>query len=120
MSTPLPLPKASKGGRPQFLDTPDSERLLTMVVALAGEISLLHDKLDSLARVASEKSTFSLDEVNRYAPDAQVLAERAVRREAFLGRVFRILHAEAERAARPEAKDYAAIMAMVARETEPS
>ncbi len=46
-----PLPKASKGGRPTFLDSADSERLLNMVVALAGEVSLLHDKLDSLARV---------------------------------------------------------------------
>lgn len=120
MSAPLPLPKASKGGRPQFLDSPDSERLLNMVVALAGEISLLHDKLDSLARVASTKPVFSLDEVNRYAPDEAVLAERAERRAAFLGRVFRIVHAEAERAANPEAKDYAEIMAMVAHETERS
>lgn len=84
-----------------------------MVVALAGEISLLHDKFDSLARVASAKPVFSLDEVHRYAPDETVLAERAERRAAFLGRVFRMLHAEAERAAAPPEKDYAEIMSMV-------
>ena len=91
-----------------------------MVVALAGEISLLHDKFDSLARVAESRELFSLVDVASYAPDQSVLAERAERRAAFLDRVFRILHAEAERAANPDAKDYAEILAMVSGEMKPS
>jgi len=113
-----PLPKASKGGRPTFLDSADSERLLNMVVALAGEVSLLHDKLDSLARVAGAGAPFTLDDIERFAPDEAVLAERSARRTAFLERVFRILQAEAERAMAPEPHTYAEIMDMVAGETE--
>jgi hypothetical protein len=111
-----PLPKASKGGRPSFLPDSDNERLLTMVVALAGEISVLHDQLDTLARVASAHERFSLTDLETYTPDSAVTAERAAWRKAFLERLFRILAADAERAANPDPLSYADIMALVAGE----
>jgi hypothetical protein len=108
-----PRPKASKGARPQFLADADSERLLNMVMALAAEVSLLHDKFDTLARVAAEKGQFGLEDLAAYQPDAEVRAARAARRDAMLGRVLRIIEADAERAAQPP-RPYDEIMAMVA------
>jgi hypothetical protein len=108
-----PRPKASKGERPQFLDDPDCERLLNMVMALAGEVSLLGDKFDTLARVAAEKGQFGLADLEAYVPDEAVRAVRAARREAMLGRVLRIVEADAERAAKPP-RPYGEIMALVA------
>jgi len=104
-----PRPKASKGERPQFLAGPDSERLLNMVMALAAEVSLLHDKFDTLARVSGVKTA----DLEAFAPDETVRAERAARRDAMLERVLRIIEADAERAAHPP-RPYDEIMQLVA------
>ena len=108
-----PRPKASKGARPPFLADADCEWLLNMVMALAGEVSLLHDKFDTLARVAADKGQFGLADLAAYQPDDVVRAERAARRDAMLGRVLRIIEADAERAANPP-RSYDEIMALVA------
>lgn len=107
-----PRPRASKGERPYFLDC-DSERLLTMVMALAAEVSRLSDALDSLTRVAAAKPGFSLADLVAFQPDDDVAAARAARRDAMLGRLFRIIEAEAERAADPP-QPYAEIERLVA------
>ena len=103
-------PKASKGARPQFLADADCERLLNMVMALAAEVSLLHDKFDTLARVAAAEGQFGLADLEAYQPDE---AARSARRDAMLGRVLRIIEADAERAVQPP-QPYDEIMAMVA------
>jgi hypothetical protein len=108
-----PRPKASRGARPQFLADADSERLLNMLMALAAEVSLLHDKFDTLARVAAAKGQFGLADLAAYQPDEAVRAERAARRDAMLGRVLRIIEADAERAANPP-RPYEDIIALVA------
>lgn len=105
-------PRAAKGERPFFLADPDCERLLTMVMALAGEISLLSDKFDTLVRVAAVTPRFGLDDIAAYVPDDAVRAERAQRREAMLGRVLRIIEADAARAVSPSLP-YDTVMAMV-------
>jgi hypothetical protein len=117
MSLP-PLPKASKGGRPFFLEDSDSERLLTMVVALTAEVSVLHDKLDSVMRVAADKAGFTPAEVEAFRPDPQAAEERARRRAALIERVFRILYADAERAAAAPGLSYEDIVALVAGEED--
>lgn len=112
-----PLPKASKGGRPYSLDHPDSERLLTMVVALAAEVSALHDRVDNLTQLAA-KGGFKPEEVEAYIPPPDVAEARARRRKAFVDRVLRIVHADFERAASPPGKSYEEILASVAGERE--
>lgn len=106
-----PLPRGSRGDRPWFLDEPDSERLLTMVVALAAEVSMLHDKLDTLRALSGT----SLAEIEAHEPDAITLAARAARRTAFVDRVFRIVEAEAERAGH-DGPAYAEVMKRLAGE----
>lgn len=109
-----PLPKASKGGRVFALENADSERLLTMVIALAAEVSTLHDKLDNLTQVAAQSTSVTAAAVEAYRPDAEEAAARSQRRQAFVGRVLRIIHADFERAATPGGMAYDDILAMVA------
>ena len=92
--TIAPLPRGSRGARPWFLDQPDSERLLTMVVALAAEVSVLHDKLDTLAAISGTDPAA----IDAYQPDPATLVARATRRADFVDRIFRIVDADAERA----------------------
>lgn len=110
--TIAPLPKASKGERPFALDDPDTERLLTMIVALMAETSVLHDQVDTLTRLIVERGVASLDDIRHYQPDDAVTAERAERRKGLVERVMRIVIADNERAARDE-QPYADVLAMV-------
>lgn len=116
MSIP-PLPKASKGGRPFSLENQDAEILLNMVVALAGEVSALQDRVDNLTQLAAA-GPFKPEDVETYMPPADVAEARARRRKAFVDRVLRIVHAQSERAASPPGKSYDEILAMVAGERQ--
>lgn len=116
MTSIAPLPKASKGGRVYSLENRDDERLLNMVIALAAEVSTLHDKLDNLTRVASSGEGFSPEAVEAYIPDAEDAAARAARRQAFIGRVLRLVQADFERAASEPGMAYDDVLAMVAEE----
>ena len=88
--------RRAKGARPYFFDDPTSDKLLAMVMALAGEVSVLSDRLDSVMRVAAERGSLDLDAVENYMPSAEVRVERDARRADFLDHVLRIVHAELE------------------------
>lgn len=86
-----PRPRVARGNRPWFLDHPDTERVLSIVLAVASEMSVLYERVDTLERVASEKGYFTLDDLESYTPPPEAEKARAEWREAFLDRMFRIL-----------------------------
>lgn len=86
-----PRPRVARGERPYFLGNAEVERLLNIVIALTGEVSALHDKLDTVMRLAAAGAPFDADAVDRYEPDADVAADRDARRARMLDRVFRML-----------------------------
>ena len=44
-------------------------------MAVAGELSVLRERLDTIERLARAKGLLSLDEIEGYRPDEQVSAE---------------------------------------------
>ena len=118
MSNIPPLPKATKGGRPYMLDDKDSEQLLSMVIALMGEVSALKDRVANLTAVAGAGQPFTNADVEAYEPVGEELSQRNAQRAAMIDRVMRIVIAETERAANPVmSRDYADVMAMVTADT---
>ncbi len=107
-STIQPRPRVPKGNRPYALGDPHTERVLYMVIAVATELSVLYDRVDTLERVGADKKNFSLDDLNAYEPGKNVAAEREAWRKGFIDRMFRILledaglEASAERTAHYE------------------
>ena len=93
---PRPRPRVAKGNRPWFLDHPDTERVLSIVLAVASEMSVLYERIDTLERVASEKGSFTLDDLESYTPPPEAEEARAAWREGFLDRMFRILLEETD------------------------
>jgi hypothetical protein len=89
-------PRVPKGNRPWFLGEPQAERVLSMVLAVASEVGVLYDKLDTVARVAGQGKPFTLDDVERFPVSAEIEAEREAWRRGFLDRMFRILREEVE------------------------
>ena len=86
-----PRPRAPKGVRPFALGNRHMERMLSMLVAVAAEVSVIHDRYDTLARILAEKGVVRLDDLEKFDPDDEVEAQREAWRQAFLGRMLRIL-----------------------------
>lgn len=95
-STKKKRPRVPKGNRPWFLGEPQAERVLSMVLAVASEVGVLYDKLDTVTRVAGQGKPFTLDDLEKFPVTAEIEAAREAWRRGFLDRMFRILREEIE------------------------
>ena len=86
-----PRPRVPKGARPFALGDRHLERVLSMLVAVAAEVSVVYDRYDTLARILAEKGMVKLEDLESFVPDDEVEAQREAWRQAFLGRMLRIL-----------------------------
>ena len=88
--------RRAKGARPYFFDDPSVDKVLAIVMALAGEVSVLRDRLDTVVRLAERKGVLSADDLETFLPDAPLRAERDAWRDEFLNRILRIVRVELE------------------------
>jgi hypothetical protein len=88
------LPKTFKGKRPDFFDDPAVDRVLAIALAIAGEVSVLRDRVDSIERVAAAKGSFTKADVEAYEPPQDVAQEREAWRQAYLNRIFHVIRQE--------------------------
>ena len=89
MSEMQPVPRRPKGRRPQLFDDPAIDQLHSALLALAAELSVAYDRIDTLERMLERKGTLSRAEIDRFEPDEPALQERAARREALVARLLR-------------------------------
>jgi hypothetical protein len=59
-----------------FCDDPQIDRLLSMIVALGAEVSVLSEQLDTLRRMMIDRGVLDAASIASYAPPAEALAER--------------------------------------------
>lgn len=85
-----------KGKRPYFLEDRDSERLLTIVMALAQEVSVMRERMDTIERLLDKKKTISRKDIEGFAPTKVEAAERGAWTQEFLARILRTLQQERE------------------------
>jgi predicted nucleic acid-binding Zn-ribbon protein len=90
------MAKKAKGKRPIYLDDAHSDKLLAMVMALVGEVSVLHERLDTLERLTQAKGILSMEEIEAYQPDEQVAQEREQWRREYIARVLRVVQEEVD------------------------
>ena len=79
----------AKGRRPEYLDSPFEERMLSMLLALVGEVSVLRERLDTVERLLEAKGSISRDDIETYAPDLAVGKERNRIIREYIARVMR-------------------------------
>ena len=91
-----PRQRVAKGRRPYFLESPDSDKLLAMIVALVGEVSIVKERLDTHERLAAMGRVATPEEIEGYQPDEEIEDEREAWRTDMLNRVFRIISATRE------------------------
>jgi hypothetical protein len=90
------MAKKAKGKQPVYFDDPQSDKLLAIVMALAGEVSVLHERLDTLERLAEAKGLFSVEEIEAYQPDELVAQSREQWRKDYIARVLRVVREEVD------------------------
>ncbi len=84
----------AKGRRPYFFDDPVNDKLLAMLMAVAGELAVTRERLDTVERILAQKGQLTPAEVDAYRPDEQAKAERGQMRQEYIARVMRILQNE--------------------------
>lgn len=110
------MPRTAKGHRPHFFDDPNVDKLLAMLMALAGEVSVLRERLDTHERLAAEKKWASEGNVEKYAPSAEIMASREAWRADYLARILRIVSDELEAmSSRDAEKDFQRVVKRVSR-----
>jgi hypothetical protein len=92
----------AKGRRPDFLGNTNEERMLSMLMALIAEVSVVRERLDTVERLLEEKGAISRADIEHFAPDLETGKERNRIVREYLARVLRGLQQELEATANPE------------------
>lgn len=100
------LRRKARGERPYFFDDPNVDKVIAMVMGLAGEVAVMRDRLDTLERLLERQGGVTRAEIDAYRPEPSVEAERAAWRETFLGEVLRIVEIELEALASGDTEPY--------------
>jgi hypothetical protein len=96
---PLALSGAkARGKRPYFLEDKDVERLMTVTMALAQEVSVLRERLDTVERLLEKKKVLTQVDIEKFAPSKNEAQERGRMVQEFLARILRVLQQEREAA----------------------
>ncbi len=91
----IKLQQKAKGERPQYLDA-EVEKVLSITMALAGEVAVMRERIDSIERLLEKAAVLTKTDVDHYAPSPEEHAEREAWRESFLDVVLRVVTQEKE------------------------
>lgn len=91
-----------KGKRPDFLGDPDAEKMLTMLMALVGEVSVLRERLDTVERLLETKGTISRADIEAYKPDLATGHERNRIVREYIARIMRGVQQQMQALSQPE------------------
>lgn len=84
------------GKRPWFFTDPDVERVMTITMAVAGEVAVLRQRLDTVERLLDEKGSITRSDIEEYTPDKNAADERGLWMEEYISRILRVMQQERE------------------------
>jgi len=94
------------GKRPYFL-TPEVERVMAITMAVAQELAVTRERMDTLERLLEQKGVVSRDEIETFAPNPDEAAARGLWVQEYLARILRIVQQEGEAVAHTARGDVA-------------
>ncbi|MCX8019050.1 MAG: hypothetical protein N2747_00985 [Chitinophagaceae bacterium] len=92
----------SKGKRPYFFNSEETERVLNIAMAAAAEVAVIRERLDTIERLLESKGLLKQSEIEAYEPDDKAAEERQLWHARFAARLLRIIQQEIEAVAKPE------------------
>jgi hypothetical protein len=115
-SPDIKVKRSVKGRRPQFFDNVEIDRLHGMMMAMATEMAVLYQRIDTMERVAAEKGVILREDLERHVADAATESERELWRQKFLDRLFYLYREELDdRMARENEAQYRAFLDEIAK-----
>lgn len=92
----------SRGKRPYFFADPDVERVLAITMAVAGELAVLRQRLDTIEALLEKHGSITRADIEAFEPDPAHAERRGVWYQEYLARILRIVQQEREAAERPD------------------
>ncbi len=92
----------SKGGRPYFFDDPAVERVLNISMAIATEVAVVRERMDTIERLLEAKGLLHQSEIEAFVPTDDQAEERQLWHARYAARIMRIIQQEVEAIAKPE------------------
>lgn len=84
----------AKGERPYFFDDPAVERVLSITMAVAAEVAVLRERLDTIERLMEAGQAVNKAAIDAFKPDDSAARERQEWHAAYIARILRIVHQE--------------------------
>ena len=79
----------AKGKRPSYFEDPAIDRTLSIVMAIAGEMAVLRERMDTIERLLDTKGAISRADIEAYVPDRAAGAERGLFHKEYIARILR-------------------------------
>lgn len=95
--------KRARGKRPAYFDDPAIDRLLSITMALAGELAVTRERLDTVERLLAAQGVLARETIEEYRPDRDAGYERGLAQRAFIARILRSVQQDMEALAREDA-----------------
>lgn len=92
----------AKGKRPAYFDDPALDRMLSILLAVVGEVSVLKERLDTVERLLDAKGAISRADIEAYEPDRDAAYERGLATKEYIARVMRGVQQDMEAMTAPE------------------
>lgn len=92
----------SKGGRPYFFNDPAVERVLNIAMAVATEVAVVRERMDTIERLLEQKGILQQSEIEAFVPTDAQAEERQLWHARYAARIMRIVQQEADAIAYPE------------------
>lgn len=84
--------KKAKGKRPEYFDDPEDERMLSILMAVVGEVSVMRQRLDTVERLLESKGSINRADIENFVPDKDAAYERGAMTREYIYRVMRGPH----------------------------
>jgi len=88
--------KKAKGKRPYYFDNPDVDRVLSITMAIAGELAVSRERIDTLERVLESKGLLNQQDIDSFSPSSEQAEQRGLWQQEFIARILRVVQQERE------------------------
>jgi hypothetical protein len=91
----------AKGKRPYFFNDPAVERVLNITMAIATELAVARERVDTLERLLENKGVLTRAEIEAFDPNSEQAEQRQRWHAEYIARILRIVQQEMEAIQQP-------------------
>lgn len=97
--------KKAKGKRPQYFNDPAVDRVLSITMAVAGELAVARERIDTLERVLEAKGIICQKDIEYFTPTREEADQRGLWHKEYIARILRVVQQEFEELGEAEKND---------------